>query len=276
MGKRKRVPPALHAELSEYSSLLRALRTNDTLDVTKHIVLPPHRKPSKSKGGEASSSALDDLEPAPDAQPDDKPVEDVPPEEVGPQPRKRKRDTWTRWPLLVKDVHVPEWGLEDEVEALMRVCLREHPRPAVLESADAEEPDEAPPSLPHLTQSASNFLSSILALIALHTPARSQSMQDRLNIIGWQNVLEIVAASGDKALVDANMMTSVKARMEAIYTPYKSDIVDRVTTRVVKSRAAAGLDRAEDAIFVMARPNRPPKRQEMAIEEDVDSDDLDG
>ena len=28
----------------------------------------------------------------------------------------KQRDTWTRWPLLAGDVHVPEWGLLDEVK----------------------------------------------------------------------------------------------------------------------------------------------------------------
>ena len=40
MGKRPKVPAALHSELSEYSSLLRALRTSDTLDLATQLTVP--------------------------------------------------------------------------------------------------------------------------------------------------------------------------------------------------------------------------------------------
>ncbi|KAJ7130257.1 hypothetical protein C8R44DRAFT_63224 [Mycena epipterygia] len=190
MGKRKRVPAALHSELSEYSSLLRALHTNDTLDVAKDITNPPKRqKPGPRAEGSSNEPPAD---PQSDAE----------------QPKRkhtRKRDTWTRWPLLVTDIKVPEWGLEDEIEALMRLCLRNNPHLAVEETLDA---GDTPPSLPHLAQSASNFLSSILALIALHTPARPQSMQDRLNPIGWQAVLDVLGSCGDPATVDAECVRS--------------------------------------------------------------------
>ncbi|GAW09555.1 hypothetical protein LENED_011718 [Lentinula edodes] len=36
-SQRKRIPAALHSELTEYSSLLRSLRTNDNLDVTSQL-----------------------------------------------------------------------------------------------------------------------------------------------------------------------------------------------------------------------------------------------
>ena len=36
-GKRARVPAALHNELTEYSSLLRALRTSNTLDLASQL-----------------------------------------------------------------------------------------------------------------------------------------------------------------------------------------------------------------------------------------------
>ncbi|KAG6856707.1 hypothetical protein H0H87_001496 [Tephrocybe sp. NHM501043] len=37
MGNRKLLPAALHSELTEYSSLIRALRASNTLDVTSHL-----------------------------------------------------------------------------------------------------------------------------------------------------------------------------------------------------------------------------------------------
>ncbi|KAJ7481521.1 hypothetical protein FB451DRAFT_1443846 [Mycena latifolia] len=266
MPKRKRVPQALHEELSEYSSLLRALRTNDTLDLTKHITKP--RDPGLGRSSPSEARAADE-------QPDEEQPGEEQPEEEKPKPKRRKRDTWTRWPLLVNDVHVPEWGLEDEIEALMRFCLRNNPHPVFQESDDAEEAVDKPASLPYLTQSASDFLSSILALIAHHTPERPQSMQNRLNPIGWQTVLEILGCCGNST-IDAEMISNVKTRMEAISGPYESHAAARVTTRAVKSRATmSALDQADEALFILARRGRPPKRQRTAAEEDIDSDDLD-
>ncbi len=40
MAQRPKVPTALHAELTEYSSLLRALRTSNTLDLVQHLAEP--------------------------------------------------------------------------------------------------------------------------------------------------------------------------------------------------------------------------------------------
>lgn len=39
-SEKRRVPKALHHELSEYASLLRALRARDTLDLTKYLAQP--------------------------------------------------------------------------------------------------------------------------------------------------------------------------------------------------------------------------------------------
>ena len=55
MGTRRQVVPAsLHSELTEYSSLIRALHTNSTLDVTSHLL------PSGWKGKERAADYEDD------------------------------------------------------------------------------------------------------------------------------------------------------------------------------------------------------------------------
>ena len=56
MTKRRPVPAALHAELSEYSSLLRALRTSDTLDLTSHLL-----QASSYRSQQAQSFVDDDI-----------------------------------------------------------------------------------------------------------------------------------------------------------------------------------------------------------------------
>ncbi|EPQ51924.1 hypothetical protein GLOTRDRAFT_123042 [Gloeophyllum trabeum ATCC 11539] len=151
--KRKLVPAALHSELSEYASLLRALRTHNTLDLTGHLT---QRRPSVSVDEPSSSEddeerrpqnmSLEQLDFLCDALTGDRGTEQRSNEpEAGPStsrsigkakaaatgtstvpsspspapgPKRRKRDTWTRWPLLAEDVPVPEWTLEDEVRSL--------------------------------------------------------------------------------------------------------------------------------------------------------------
>ncbi|KAJ7672596.1 hypothetical protein DFH06DRAFT_96741 [Mycena polygramma] len=272
-GKRKRVPPALHSELSEYSSLLRALNANDTLDVARRLTQPTpskkRQKRTKQKAPDAEDEGTQYADEEEGTQYTGEGSSQLP-AEVTPKPsheRKRKRDTWTRWPLLVKDLHVPEWGLDEEIDVLARQCLSNTSHPA---DADADSADSAA-SLPHLTQSASAFLSSLLALVAHHTPARPQSMQDRLNPIGWHAVLDIVASCGD---VDATMLNNVKTRMEAIYGPYDSPATARIPIRAAAgARMRTALDQADDSLLSFARPRkRQPKR---VVEDDIDSDDLD-
>lgn len=204
-GKRKRkVPHALHSELSEYSSLLRALSTNDILDVAKRLTKPaPVFRPEPRRTRQESPADAAEGEDSQDAEEREERIQNAaagssqPPQEELPKrkhQRKRKRDTWTRWPLLVGDLEVPKWGLNDEIEALVRQCLRDNSHPTVEE--DDADPEE-PVCLPHLTQSASAFLSSTLALVAHHTPARTQSLQDRLNPLGWKTVLDAVASCED-------------------------------------------------------------------------------
>lgn len=43
----------------------------------------------------------------------------------GSQEKGKGRSTWTRWPLLKKDVYIPEWTLQDEVHTLASRATRE-------------------------------------------------------------------------------------------------------------------------------------------------------
>ena len=91
--------------------------------------------------------------------------------------RKRNalRDTWTRWPLLAGDVHVPEWSLEDEVKMLAIQCLRSQGiSPIDVESADLEDSEGdllTSHVLSALTESAGRYLSTLLALLAAYRPS---------------------------------------------------------------------------------------------------------
>ncbi|KZT22965.1 hypothetical protein NEOLEDRAFT_1070533 [Neolentinus lepideus HHB14362 ss-1] len=208
---RKRVPAALHSELSEYASLLRALRTNSALDLTEHLIRP------SSVHTEDSSDSEDDL-----ADDDDVPVPStsaLPPRlhrkgsskgkskqvdfdmsEVIPSPSTQKRrDTWTRWPLLAGDVHVPEWNLEDEVKSLAVQTLSE--RLFVEAGTTSAQPeievddDEIVP-LDALVFSTSEHLAHLLSALAAHFPLAEKSMQNRVKPIAWKTVLDVAASSG--------------------------------------------------------------------------------
>ncbi|PSR97587.1 hypothetical protein PHLCEN_2v4294 [Hermanssonia centrifuga] len=167
MGKRPKVPAALHSELTEYSSLLRALRTTNALDLASQLTTSAPTPRSKDRDVDVAGDL--DVEDENEkniglrqSQQDDGPSESerpltgtsisslqgdrLPPaaSKAKVKPRTRDirtkgRDTWTRWPLLAGDVHVPEWNLEDEVKLLAVKTLQHHP---LLEAARRTHHDD--------------------------------------------------------------------------------------------------------------------------------------
>ena len=214
--KRKRIPTALHSEISEYASLLRALRVTDTLDITTQLTrldsapswdptlaneegMNRHESPSSShvvRGGVAlveekgHSSALDTS--------------------------RTSRNTWTRWPLLAEDVHIPEWRFEDEVHSLAKQALLSDLSTSsglsASTSSDLNVPSEdqveallPPSSLRVLADVSSSHLEHILSALASYTPIVDKSTQHRRHPIDWESVLNIVSATG---LVDGKYVPS--------------------------------------------------------------------
>ena len=181
--KKRRVPAALHFELTEYVSLLRALRTRDAMDLTAHLTkpspftLPPQREPVTNM----DNNNLD-----------------------APPTCKRKRDQWTRWPLLLDDVPIPEWTLEDEVAVIASRVLKSRPTPTfpvfegplehddpshtdyVMSTEFEEDDPDDPFYAPYLTSLTASLLSTIFSLLAKHTPARPASMQNRIEPLNWR------------------------------------------------------------------------------------------
>lgn len=244
----KRVPAALHSELTEYSSLIRALRTSNTLDVTTHITKPHRTHDDGLNSEDDDSDSQEGGEDFPDLEKlDENDVEtdaitnsNFPPSSVGDpreassQPasppagaskkrkrrsvspsRPRRRDTWTRWPLLLNDVAIPEWSLEDEIGILVADSLKRYPRPPLpaMESADLDDhtsnnddgledgdPDQS--YLPHVTSIVSNHLSTILALLVAHTPNRPHGQQNRIEPMDWRAVLDVLCSCGDPSVAD--------------------------------------------------------------------------
>ncbi|KAF9530518.1 hypothetical protein CPB83DRAFT_165158 [Crepidotus variabilis] len=233
MSKR-RVPAALHNELSEYAALLRALRTRDTMDVTKHLVKPSPFAVLPNQVGPSNQVPLvsqEDFEGSVNSvstagSSDSR--EDTP-SSAGTQSVKKgqekaatnsgkaiqvQRDHWTRWPLLLDDVATPEWTLEDEIAAIASGVLKMNPTPfPAFHSNEAEsyaeddfislnmEIDEDDPDHPHyasfLTYTSANVLSAIFAQLASYIPARAASLQNRTEALNWRGIIDAVVSCND-------------------------------------------------------------------------------
>ena len=148
------------AEIAEYKSLVRSLHTTSTQDALPHLLVPTSvsapffsgsRTPSPTRQmlHLATRNSPPTLSPLSEEDTGDRFVRSdlvrrgkavvrdetkeraVPAEgrrsnvSEGSQGRSRGRSTWTRWPLLKKDVYIPEWTLQDEVQALASRATRE-------------------------------------------------------------------------------------------------------------------------------------------------------
>lgn len=254
MSKRSRVPAALHSELEEYASLVRALRTSKTLDLASHLTKYSQNQTqqSASEHGSAQHSAsdyeddaeenLNDL-PRTSSEPPTSDVYDEDGEEEidydidtannkgkrrasfkarGANKRRltsfNERDTWTRWPLLSGDVHVPTWGLDDEVAALSTNISRmqrqqEATSVAVNQNSGAAselsstggeeifgdfdddlEADDEKLHLSHLATSTAFTLSRLLSTLAQYVPRVEKSLRNRLAPLDWSAVLRAAKA----------------------------------------------------------------------------------
>lgn len=202
MGKaRRQVSAALHTELSEYSSLIRALRTGDTLDLASQLTRP---QPSASTYQQNAPES--DKDPTPS---DVSTSRDVSPNIKGKGRSKDSRstgkakakDNWTRWPLLARDIRAPEFEFRDEVKAIashiLQSQLLKNSNGTDILPADKDEDTIFPPLLlDSLTLASATHLSQILSALAAHIPLMEKSMQNRIKPIGWESVLDIVAATG--------------------------------------------------------------------------------
>jgi hypothetical protein len=184
---------------------------------------------------------------------------------VAPKP---KRDQWTRWPLPLEDVPIPEWTLDDEVAVIASRVVKSRPTPAFpvfegpLEHDDpshtdyareVEEEDDDPDHpfyVPYLTSVTASLLSTIFSLLAKHTPPRSASMQNRIEPLNWHSVIDVLVNSDDSGyanpkyvlvfplsfmcvVVDNSVyrvLENVIRRMEAIYGPSFSPLEGNLAT----------------------------------------------
>ncbi len=198
----KRIPAALHGELTEYSSLLRALRTERTLDVSSQISKHFQSIPTVVENDEHNSEDEDEEShpTSPVAGPSSqspsqiatlkRKSDEISTSSPTPPPKRKKKqkqaDIWTKWPLLPEDLPQLQWGLEDEISVIVSQLQKVH------QQGNEEDDDEDREFLPHLHLSTSNCLEAILGTVAAHTPLRPDSLQNRLNPIDWRFVLNVL------------------------------------------------------------------------------------
>ncbi|KDQ13815.1 hypothetical protein BOTBODRAFT_160100 [Botryobasidium botryosum FD-172 SS1] len=279
---RKRIPPILHSELSEYASLIRALRVNSTLDLV----------PQLSRHSATKSSTPTPLDPFSVAEHTDgtdgelvsggERDGDVSGKGNG-KGKEREKVNWTRWPLIEGDVYVPEWGLGDEIKAIAKECLdsleKERNLPLAVElsgvggeaNSSAPLPSEQDPDSstdPEMTQvayvtlSAHALLERIFALLASHWPRVESSLQNRVRPFGWEAVLETLSSSG---IVDLSIIQNTKARIEALYGIESSfPALDRMRTAAKFSHDLASIESRLlpshlSPILDLVQPSKPPR-----------------
>ncbi|KAK1230622.1 hypothetical protein PQX77_006284 [Marasmius sp. AFHP31] len=288
MPKRKLVPASQHAEFTQYASLIRSLKTNNILDVTTH--LSQHAWKGKERAWEVDEDLEEEEEDDEDlrtdmdmetlvgsSQNEAGPSTSPPPSSRQTTPslackrkrtasleraashgsissaraQKRIRDGWTRWPLLLKDINVPEWSLEDEIEHLLASLGTRRSE----EDEDEDGTDlDPPPYLHSMTSTTVHLLHSVLAILAHFTPPRAPSLQNRIEPIGWETVIHAFALAG--------------GTKEYVYHSYVgnqfiglSRIIENVQRRIQAIYGTAGTTDEPSSSTARARPPSPPPNQ---------------
>ncbi|KAH9474865.1 hypothetical protein JR316_0013333 [Psilocybe cubensis] len=275
-GTSRKVPAALHHELSEYASLLRALRVRDMMDLTKHILKPnPFLTDAETNPSGASHAGPSDLNHPFNAQTQPKSAKAKGKQKAESSPDKPKqirRDHWTRWPLLLEDVPPPEWNLSDEVAVIASQVLKARPPlafPCPISSSDVDDlmaeededdrvvkvremdvdsDDPDPPFyIPYLTSIMAKFLSTIFRILASHTPRRPASMQNRIEPLGWRSVIDVVVSCGIPEFANPKVVENVIKRIERLVGPSILPIEGRKATSFRAVERMKGKDAQSEA-----------------------------
>lgn len=217
--KRAAVAAPLHAELTEYTNLIRAMRTSRTLDLTTHLL----QDAAQQKQAQGSNRVVD-------------------------------RDTWTRWPL--PDFPIPEWRLDDEVKSLGEVVVRQLGEQVKEDSiadgqgdaGDLEANDLRPPTTQLLVAHTGALLAHVLNALADLRPATVASMQNRLSPLNWQDVVNALAAQG---VVDQAIISRADERLRDMYGgPPDAKAVERMRVRASAKAKYTALTSAYDDVLI--------------------------
>ena len=171
MRSHDRLAPSRRRMLEDHLDTVRAIRADHTLDLTRHLIdkvgggsegtddsasrsrsRSRFRRPQNAPQSRARTRARAQK----DAEYLDEWVDDDGQSASGaktPDTERVESSMWTRWPLLRGDVHVPEWTLQDEVEALVGRFFRE--------DAEAEAAAVIPPgALPAMSEPEGSLFST--------------------------------------------------------------------------------------------------------------------
>lgn len=239
MTPKKKKTQKLRQELSEYTSLIRALHTASTQDLLPHLIgafpRPPSSRatsvhPSRSSGSSSTSGGgghhgSGTTESTSSEVPDD------------------ARDIWTRWPLLRKDVYVPEWSLHDEVRSIAEKSAREW----LQVYASEEEPNASLSSSPHKMEideqdkpsdhSEDDFNAIMDHQIMVSSPRRSTSTNEdanRVSPLPEEDVLTKGVLSG-LTLESSMLLSQIFAALAAHRPPVDSGLQNRLRAMDWKS-----------------------------------------
>ncbi|KAJ3526315.1 hypothetical protein NMY22_g10210 [Coprinellus aureogranulatus] len=191
-------------EFSEYASLVRSIRVQNTTDLASKLL-------------DNDSSSSDD---------EDNQTEVVESSSKGSSspPKKVKLDS--RWPLEPSQVVIPRWDLRDEVLAIARAAAPRNPEAeeeASLEEEEELENDILQP-IPDIVQ---DLLVSVMNLLAVHIPPVTDTFQNRMRPVGWEHVLNVLSASlhgREQGLLTADVIKATRTRLEQLYGPPKAKL----------------------------------------------------
>lgn len=227
---RKHADPALYQQFVSASHLMRTLRTQALLDVPSNMLLSNSAtEPGAGADEEMDIDERGDSSRARTSRPIRTRSEDasrrnrhsyerVVPFEHGPSMS-------TLWPSIPEETHVPEWSFREEVEALVRSCLKElgmdqrfgsedsddhdhgaasaenHPAAELLGSQEQPRGSRNSIDVPSsyietLTSQTTLALSRIFSYMADHREATKPKNYIFLPKLGWNEVLGIMQGSG--------------------------------------------------------------------------------
>lgn len=221
--KRVAVPPSLHAELTEYTNLIRVLRTTRTLDLTNHLLQYATQRRQQEDS---------------------------------------KRDTWTRWPLLdfpVPEWPLDDEIMVLSESVFRQLQDDEDAREVGESSSDITTTNTANlhPSAAHLlVGNIGALLAHILDILADQRPSTTASMQPRLFPMNWEDVIASLAVHG---VVDQAVLSSAEKRLQEIYSSSgASNVMRRMSVVAAAKEKYASLTSTYDDILL--QPPQPRKK----------------
>jgi hypothetical protein len=225
---------ANRSELSEYVSLLRALRTNELLGIASQaattITAPPVLSDSDDEGT-TDPVFVDELAPthSPSSSqplhththlqiPIKTSLDDSDTGSANAYPKRARvpadEEVWTRWPLKLDQLHASKWDLVEEVHQIMaHVLSPDHPMQADT-VVDTKHPlrDDGPLQDDNTKEdththhdtclatvmaiSSTHYIEHIFGALAAFVPDPSSSLRGRVKAMEWESVLTIVGTCG--------------------------------------------------------------------------------